>query len=375
MKYLKLLLILILSLSVTKCGTDLLNSQKSNSKISGIWKLSEGKYLSGIENAAWIQYLQFNKDGTGNLILKNPSTGILACTDVIFAVLTDSTFQISLNGDFGSVSYIYEKPDGSNLTIKDQNSNSLNFEFNDEIPQNSQCMDFTVENEYRDFTVEPDNNSDLVWDGTYLWFTDEEDSGQIYPFDPSVGSLGAPFDLGNTGCNAYTFIQSYQRGYYWAHCNCGSGNEISKRNAAGLEFDVVDTSGYGIGNKIEIDVATWDGSNLWLHGLNRFTGKDRMLKVDSNSLSNPLLASYEFDSNIRGLSNDGTYLWAIARWAPHQTIAKIDTDHSNFTAVATYNSPDLDINWIGVEVVNSSLYLLGVDEKNDNNAVIFKVSP
>lgn len=343
-----------------------------NKRISGIWRLTSGTYLSG-EDVSDLQYIQFEENGMSLIVYRTAITEILGNIDSLYAVLNDTTvlldiFGYSMMRGMGDT-YIFDKPDESTLTLTDSSQNTITFTAETQIPEAFLCKEFNIQAEYKDLEIEPDTNTNLVWDGlTYLWYKDE-DSNTIYPFDTSTETLltGSGKDFGTY----YSHIHAYQGGDFWTHCHCGGNEDASLRTTAGVEVDNVDTDA-DLGHEINIDAIAWDGTHLWLYGYSYDLAKDQLLKVDSNAEPDSLEDSYDFD-RIDVLTWDGSNFWALSGYGATAVIVKIDP--IELKAIATYKTPHSNIRWMGIATVGSDLYLLGRDNTKEYKGVITHVTP
>jgi hypothetical protein len=150
---------------------------------------------------------------------------------------------------------------------------------------------------------------------------------------------------------------------FWTHCRCGGSQDAQRRTQADAAVDLVDSE-VDLLEQISVRAIAWDpaASVLWLHGHGREDSVARFLKVDSNSEPDVLLDVADFDVSFRSMAWDGTHMWAVT---DAQNIVRIDL--WTFQAVATYDSPDVTVEWIGIASApasaggGNSLYLIGRD--------------
>jgi len=75
-----------------------------------------------------------------------------------------------------------------------------------------------------------------------------------------------------------------------------------------------------------------------------------------------LLDSHDFSVRVRSMAWDGAHMWAVT---DAQNVVEIDM--TTFQAVATYDTPDVTVEWIGLAIAPSSvgggnsIFLIGSD--------------
>lgn len=363
--------ILIFTLLCIACNSDSSDSSSLNTRIAGKWKLSNGESLTSI-NAEDLEYIDFNEEGSGIVFYKN-SQGILANDYFLYAVLNDNTLSMdfsSMGVESSFILYQYDRPDDTTLILYDNVQNSIYFSSAEEVPTDLFYSELTVDDEYRNLGVEPSGWTDLVWDGTYLWY-EEYDTSILYPFDPVSGVIVTASALDFSSI-AYSEIQSIQNGDFWAHCACGGSPDASRRNSSAVEIDNVDTE-TDLGNRISIRAIAWDGTYLYLNGRNRVTDDLQLLKVDSDSEPDSLEGVYE-SLYLSALTADGTYFWGITSYY-NTVVIKFELTETTISVLNSYSVPDSTVYWTGIASVGQHLYLLGQDESKANPGVIVKTSP
>ncbi len=162
---------------------------------------------------------------------------------------------------------------------------------------------------------------------------------------------------------------------FWAHCQCGDTLDASLLNTTGTELVIVDTDSH-LGHEISIDAIAWDGTNLWLSGRNSDPSQYELLKIQVDFTTPPppapahsIVETYVFNQ-LNALTWDGTHFWCLSGYS--STISKIDP--VEFKAVESYKLPDPDVEWRGLAVVGTDIYLLGYDYWRENKGVIFHVT-
>ncbi len=385
MQLLRFFLLAFFALSLITCSGDVPDTESLNKEIAGVYKLSSGDSFSGL-NLTTFQYFQFNEDGTAHEIHIDTATNIVASIDFIFSVINDTTVSMALSsgaGDrklvnkfpvlyqaFGGGNlYFYEKTDDTVLTLTDNSGNTITLTEQDELPDEALCLEFSEPTAFADLEPEPVEETNLVWDGTSLWY-EENESRKIYPVNPSTGEVGSAYDVSAAG--QYTHIHAYQAGEFWAHCHCGNTNDAKLIDSAGAVSSTLNTD-TDLSHEISIASMAFDGTYLWLFGQNETTDDYEFIKVDT---SGPTLSGvFAFNFDLEAITWDGTYFWAITDFYSHQFIIKINPDSAGFTSAATYKVPYPGIEWKGIASVGSDIYFLGLDEAAVNKGVITKVTP
>lgn len=357
------------------CGSDDgdTNILSFNSEIAGIWKMTSGNSFS-LLNVDDLQYMQFNEDGTVLVVYQN-EFNILANKHFLYAVVNENTVAM----DFGSMEgmhilsnlFIYDRPDISTLSLTDHLQNTIILTSETQIPSSLFYEEFSDQKEYTDLEIEPDYDTNVVYDGTYLWY-EEYNTSTLYPFDPSSGMIvsASAIDMGAAG--QYTHIQDYQSGDFWTHCRCGDNDEASRRDVTGSEIDIVDTTN-DLGSGIGIDAIAWDGSNLWINGYSSDESKSLLHMVDSDVEPDSLVATYD-STSLLALSKNGSDFWALSNYEG-TVIIKFELDSTEISMISTYEVPDNEIEWRGITSVNSYIYLLGEDWHAENSGVIVRLTP
>jgi hypothetical protein len=338
------------------------------SEPTGIWQYVSGPIFSGVLDSQ-PQYFVFNQDGTATLYFQHTGTGVLTCMDALHALVDDSTMILDVGRVFifsGQQILLYNRPNANTLELVDITGETSTFTLQTAVPAAFQCRSLTVVQTFGGLAVFPSNSSGLVYDGTDLWFT--EDNGDIYPVNPGTGVVGATVTLSGQ----YDQVNAMQGGDFWLHCGCGGSEEAQRRtNPAGVVVDQVNTD-TDLGQRINIDAMAYDSSAnvLWLQGRDAANVR-RFLSVNSNAEPDLLLGSSVFDVSLNGMTWDGTNMWALADFGPSAAIVQIDM--TTFSAVATYETPDSAVDWRGIAAVGGNLFLIGRD--NANQGVLMEVSP
>jgi thrombospondin type 3 repeat protein len=344
----------------------------------GTWQFQSGPIFSEefFGNPVQPQFLVFNQDGTGSLFLQQLDTQVLACGNLLFSPLNGQELILDTTAIFGSGEgggtdvkiFLYDLPDANTLKLTDANGNTSTFVRQSAVPDAVQCKTFTTVQTFSGLSVQPDSSTGLGFDGTSLWFL-QENTDEVFPIDPATGVLGTSITLSSQ----FNKVHAMQGNDFWVHCNCGNNETAERRTMAGTVVNTVDTSAAPINNKIGIDSIAFDNANLvlWLHGFNFTNNIAQFLKVNSEGGNVLFQPPVDFNTRFDSMTSDGTNLWAITRLTSAQAIIKIDV--STFKAVATYKTPDPSIEWLGISAVGGNLFLIGNDFSNQG--VLKEVTP
>jgi hypothetical protein len=140
------------------------------------------------------------------------------------------------------------------------------------------------------------------------------------------------------------FLQATQGSQFWTHCGCGGSPDVFRRTLD-FVFDTVHT-GNDLGLEITVRAGAYDFTNdcLWLHGSRDDVAVGTFLIVNT------------FDRNVRGLTYDGESFWALVTLVS-RSICRIDPETAR--VVESFELPDEDVSWTGLEVDDTHMYLIG----------------
>jgi hypothetical protein len=176
---------------------------------------------------------------------------------------------------------------------------------------------------------------------------------QIEAFDLETDTVGTP--LGETNNR---LVQTSEDGLLWTHCGCGGSRDAFLRDLDQV-FDTVsseDEMGGPITFRAMTYVPTTD--RLWLHGRPFDSHFGQFFVVDTSGEPDVVEQEISFNRDLRGFAFDGTDLWGIATVAT-QSIVRIDSVTGR--VLDSFEPPDEDVSWSGIEFDESFMYLLGTD--------------
>jgi hypothetical protein len=223
-----------------------------------------------------------------------------------------------------------------------------------ELPADVACAELDVMARY-DGLPAPQFFSDIAHYGEDLVFA--SGAGQLEAFDLGTHTLGAP--LGPTSSR---LVQAAQGAYFWTHCGCGGSRDAFKRTLSVIVDTVSseDEMGGPITFRAMTYVPTTD--RLWIHGRDFDDQFGRFYVMNTNGEPDQIEQQISFNRDIRGLATDGTDLWGLVTVAS-QSLVRIDP--ATGKALESYEVPDDDVSWSGIELVGDTIYLLGTDLAGD----------
>jgi hypothetical protein len=337
--------------------------------VAGIWHYTTGgssgdSILAG-ETDSKPEFITLNADGTGRLNLVDPDTGVLTCGRFAYSRGTGLSVDLS-QFSFSGTAVWQGQVEGDTLSLSDAAGNTSTFERAAEVAPEFECKTFT-ENARFEGLPEPESFSGLAFDGTSLWY-EEENTEMIQQVDPASGALGTPVDLSSS---QFSHVHAMQAGDFWAHCGCGGSQEAQRRTMADVFVDEVDTEN-DLGEEISVRGIAYDpaGARLWLQGSMREGARSGvLLEVDSDAEPDVLISTKELDVSLRSMTFDGTNFWGVSGSGGSQVVIQFNP---NAQVLATYESPDNNINWIGIAAVAGQLYIVG---ESTGSGVIIAVTP
>lgn len=313
----------------------------------GIWEHVAGGSLLSDDTSAEPTFLTFGPDGRGRMNLQNPDTGELDCSDFAFSL--DSGIQVDSRSLFEGVAiWTSEVDETGQLTLTDARGNRSSFTPVTEVDPAAKCLTLTESQRFEGLP-RPTSFTDLVFDGTSLFYT-EDDTDEVQRIDPASGAVGSPIVLPGQ----FEMVQAVQGGDFWTHCRCGNVTDAKRVSQAGVEIDNVNTTN-DLGEFLSIRTMAYDDAAgvLTLVGFNFDLGQQRMLRVDSDSEPDALLSAIEFNVFVNGLTFDGLSLWGIT----NDSVLQIDPTSGQ--VLQTYVAPAGVSRWHGIAAVGPNLFLLG----------------
>jgi hypothetical protein len=336
-------------------------------ELAGIWEKQSGTIYEAPYAGFVTRYLVLDADHTGRVLLRQEATNALACLDIIHFEPDGQSIAIDdpiYTGGGKTQFLLYAITSGGALELTDTNGLVSVFERRTAVPAELECHSFSVEQSFSGLSSSPTYASGLAFDGTKLWYS-RDNPQKAVPVDPANGNLGTPIILNGGGL----YVHAIQGADFWGFYN---GSTAQRRTAADVLVDEIDTD-VELGFRVYVGALAYDNNGvLWMFG-SEHSDEDRrghILKV-SNPVGAPvLLSNTAFPLNLRSMTWDGTYLWAIYR---QYVDFVVQIDLTTFQAVATYKSPDPSLFLNGIASVDGSFYIIGRDAAD--LGVLIKAAP
>lgn len=361
----------------TGCDTPIFDPGPPDDALdpTGVWRHESGEFFFSPEKQ--LEYLVLDQDGILTMTFRDLNTNIINCPDTVYARIKDNALVLGIGGLVSqavteSGVMLYAMPDRDTLELIEDVGSTTIFRRETEVPKESQCKPLSIEQTFEELAVFPRQRSGLAYDGTLLWVTDEE-NGMLYSINPDSGKIGKPMQWTRA-----LDVHVTQDGDFWGVCDdCPVVLDSALAERRTKDNGQVKDSVYEIElgltvNSFDVEALAFDdvAKVLWLHGKFNDTNRYGFLKVNAEEPEpDKLLVSVEFDNELKSIAWDGGHLWAITSYP--QYVIQIDVEA--FQAVATYQTPDSDIDWRGITAVGSHLYLAGKDFETDTG-VLMKVS-
>ncbi len=360
----------------TSCGSGGARGS-GTTPLAGAWRYLSGSAFSGPQFSdqdfeGTLRFLVLAEDGTLDLLLQDEASLTLFCHRGVYVRTTGGlVVEIRRESEAVTLLFLRQQPDADTLVLLDASGGATTFAREAAVPPQLACIAPTVLSTRPGLAAVPTFFTGLAFDGTDLWFTDENED-DVYPIDPVTGVLGAPITFDNS---QFQMVHACQGTDFWTHCRCGGSQEAQRRTQADAFVDQVDTQ-VDLLEEISVRAIAYDpvAAVLWLHGFGD-DGIARFLRVDSDSEPDVLLQTGDFDVSLRSMAWDGTNMWGITQ---SQNIVRIDV--STFTAIATYDTPDVNVEWTGIASApasggpGNSIYLIGRDTAS-GTGVLTEIQP
>ncbi len=335
----------------------------------GVWVLKSGSmlpnFITGLATfteTADVTALILNSDGTGRVFFRDRLTGAKDCVRTLvvfdgrtlvldFSAETTTDFEFNIAIENATFFFPVVELEESTLGLADEQGNIGLFVRRNALPPGVVCEPLQVVDRFEGLP-DPQFFSDLVLFNGDLIFNSGL-ANQIEAFDLDTDTLIAP--LGPTGSR---LVQTSEDGFLWTHCGCGGSRDAFKRTLSTV-VDTVESEtemGGPITFRAMAYVPTTD--RLWIHGRSFADSFGRFYVVNTNGEPDFVEQTFSFNRDLRALAFDGTHLWGIATIAS-QTVVKIDP--ATAQVVESYELPDENVSWSGLEVEGGHIYMLGTD--------------
>jgi len=360
----KSLLALVSALLITLVACN----QSAAPSAKGVWKLQVNQidvFSSG--TAAAVQYLDLSGGGSdAGLYGHQDDVALNACET--WPVQVNSSSVTFFPGTAGEKSY-FATLDGDSLTLKDSSGKKATFVRVSAVPDEAKCQSVDFASGPMRVNLDVASSSNLTSDGSQLWVAR---AGDVYPVDPTSGTLGAAQHLTS---GDYYHILSTQGGAptpdFWATDAAGSVNTIKRMRIGDTEVDSIDTNN-DLGHALFISSAVYDGSHLWLSGYDFASSKSQLMQVDSDAEPDVRILVRDFNLVVNALTFHGGHLWGLINDPGGPQIIRID--YNNGKVVESYKLPELGDgdSYQGLTSLNGKLYLLAKESGSYN---LYSVQP
>lgn len=394
MRFPKLFGALLLLLSLSACTEQQLNpvapanptpadlppvSAFTFTDLVGTWLLESGSMMSDFVGGlatysvtADVTAIRIDDDGMGHVWLFDRLTGAKDCIrafvlyddddqTLVFDFAAEQVNDVVFNLALERYTYIYPivAVDSSQLGIADTEGRVALFSRQAMLPSDVTCEQLQILDQHS--VPAPQYFGDLAHYGGDLIFNGYT---QIETFDLTTGTLGTPL-----GPNSSRLVQTTEGGFFWTHCGCGGSRDAYKRTISTV-FDTV-SSEDEMGEPITFRaMAYMDATDrLWLHGRPFDNQYGQFFVMNTNSEPDLVEDTISFNRDIRAMTFDGDHIWAVATVAS-QTIVRLDPVTAD--VIESYDVPDPDVSWSGLEVVADIIYMLGTGL--DGNGVIVELA-
>lgn len=339
----------------------------------GHWLLESGSmmpdFVMGLATysvTADVTAIRIGDDGTGNIWLRDRLTDAKDCVrayvllddddhTLVFDFAAETVSDVEFNLALERYRYLFpvSSVDANSLGIADEEGRIALFSRQATLPADVDCAQLQLITRY-DGVPAPQYFTDIaLWQGDLVYST----STQIERFVLATHSIGTPL-----GATSSRLVQTAQGSYLWTHCGCGGSRDAFKRTLS-LVVDTV-SSETEMGGAITFRAMVYNPSTdrLWLHGRPFDSQFGQFYVVDTSGEPDIVEQTISFNRDIRGLAYDGTDLWGIVTVAT-QTVVRIDP--STGKAKESYEVPDQDVSWAGLEIAPDGMYMLGTDAAGD----------
>lgn len=345
----------------------------------GTWLLESGGALAGFieglatfSETADVTALTLSGDGTGTVFMRDRLTGAKDCLRVFalfdgdelvldFAAERATDFVFNTGIDETTFFFPVVVAEDDMLGLAGVDGQIALFSRQDELPDAVRCGELEVLDTFENLPA-PQFFSDLVlFDGDLIF---NSGVGQIESFDLAADALVAP--LGPTSSR---LVQTAQGGFFWTHCGCGGSRDAFRRTLSSV-VDTVSSEGE-MGGAITFRAMAYNATTdrLWLHGRRSSDSFGRFFVMNTNGEPDVVEQEISFNRDLRGLTFDGNNLWGIVTVGT-QSVVQIDATTGQ--VLETYQVPDQDVSWSGLEIAGGQMYLLGTTL--DAEGVLYRVT-
>lgn len=306
--------------------------------------------------------IRIGDDGTGRVWLRDRLTGakdrvrafvLYDENDVslIFDFAAETSAGFAFNGAVNRTTFSYPVVtlDGATLRIADGEGRVAILSHQSSLPDSVTLRALGIVDRHDDLPA-PVYFSDLAhFDGDLMY----AGLTNLERFALSNHALGTPY-----GPTSSRLVQTAQGAYFWSHCGCGGSRDAFEQDLSG----VVDTvsSEDEMGGPITFRAMAYapNTDRLWLHGRPFDAQIGQFYVMNTNGEPDQVERTLPFNRDLRALAFDGADLWGVETLAT-QMIVRIDP--ATGQVLESYEPPDRQVAWSGLEYAPDGMYLLGTD--------------
>jgi len=290
-------------------------------------------------------------DGAAEIIQRSPETGILHCFPGLYTFPSADAVILEI----GEPKLLRTSIDANGLlTVVDGVGHTGVFRRRDALPADGQCRELRLLETITDLPT-PDFNGGAAFDGTSLWYNDDEND--LAEVDPDIVQVYPVFDRANISSKKVHAAQGEQ---YWLICNCANGPLAVRQTQSGAVVDELSATQLGLpeGKFATLALAVdADAEVLWLAVDEVLPEEDggSILTVDIGVEPFALIDQKSFPDNFKSMVFDGADLWGLTTLGDRV----VQLDIRTLTAKATFLAPDADVEWEMITADRDRLMLIG----------------
>lgn len=318
----------------------------------GVWEAQSGELFPfGDGDGPPTVLFALATDGTSEIIQRSPETGILHCLPGLYTFPSADAMILEL----GEPKLLRTSIDANGLlTVVDGQGNSGVFRRRDALPADGQCRELRLLETITDLPT-PDFNGTAAFDGTSLWYTDDEK--ELVEVDPDIVQVYPEIGRANF---LREKIHAAQGEQYWLSCHCAVGPLAVRRTQSGVVVDELSATQLGLPEEkfatlaIAVDA---DADVLWLlvNDVSLEDGDNAFLTVDIGAEPFALIDQKSFPDGFKSMVFDGTDLWGLTILGDRV----VQLDIQTLKAKATFLAPDPDVEWEMITADRDRLMLIG----------------
>jgi hypothetical protein len=292
-----------------------------------------------------LTHMVLNDDSTVDLYYRHPDLGFVVRYWGLFEQ-GSTTLTVAAAGDLMSVPEMlaYKLPDPNTLELTSVYGDGSVFT-RAALPTDVQCPELTALNTFPG-VPEPHVGTGLAYDGLNLLYGNADYLVQAVTLDGHPAYTAEPTRFQ---------VHAYQDGGLWLTSGGPGGtDEVQRRDTGDVLFDSVNTTDLGASTRVR-SIAYDAGSHvLWLHGPANDVDGYRLLRVDSDSEPDVLLAAEQLDISVEAMTFGGGSLWLLIDYGRHI----VQFDPATLTPERSYVAPR-SAAWDGLAWIDGSLFLIG----------------